>query len=101
MGKKLQDVFVYYGPWQPERLLPSTTCFFTKIRLFTIPWLALVSSEPNISHIYTPILGIASTLYAYEDGTDSKFRNVGIKSSDAGRLPKRHKTAFNHGERLK
>ena len=41
----------------------------------------------------TPILGITSTLHAYEDGTDSKFRNVGTTSSDAGRLPKRHNTA--------
>ena len=37
----------------------------------------------------TPILFITSTLYAYEDGTDSKFRNVATKSSDAGRLSKR------------
>ena len=41
------------------------------------------------------MLGITSTLNAYEDGTSSKFRNVGTKSSDAGRLPKRHNTAFN------
>ena len=40
----------------------------------------------------TQILGITSTLYAYEDGTDRKFRNVGTKSSDAGRLPKKHST---------
>ena len=50
----------------------------------------------------TQILGIISTLYAYEDGTDTEFRNVGTKSSDAGRLPKkntiRHST---HGESLK
>ena len=41
----------------------------------------------------TPVLGITSTLYAYEDGTDRKFRNVGTGSSDAGRLPKNHNTA--------
>ena len=41
---------------------------------------------------YTPILGIKSTLNAYEDGTASKFRNVGTKNSDAGRLPERHHT---------
>ena len=40
----------------------------------------------------TPILGITSTLNAYEDGTASKFRNVGTKTSDAGRFPKRHNT---------
>ena len=38
---------------------------------------------------------LASMLYAYEDGTASKFQNVGTKSSDAGRLPKKHNTAFN------
>ena len=43
----------------------------------------------------TQILGITSTLYACEDGTYRKFRNVGTKSSDAGRLPKKHNTAFN------
>ena len=43
----------------------------------------------------TPILGITSTFYAYENGTASKFRNVGTKSSDAERLPKRRNTAFN------
>ena len=41
------------------------------------------------------MLGIISTLYAYEDRTDSKFRNVGTKSSDVGRLPKKHNTPFN------
>ena len=57
----------------------------------------------HFSYLYpsNPILCINSTLYAYEDGTDSKFRNVGVKSSDAGRSPKRHNTAFNHGESLK
>ena len=40
-------------------------------------------------------LGITSTVYAYEDGTDRKFRNVGTESSDAGRLPKKHNTALN------
>ena len=35
-----------------------------------------------------------STLYAYEDGTASKFRNVDTKSSDAGRLLKKHNTAI-------
>ena len=36
-----------------------------------------------------------STLYAYEDGTVSKFRNVGTKNSDARRLPK---NAIRHSE---
>ena len=40
-----------------------------------------------------PILGITSTLYAYEDGMASKFRKVGTKSSHARRLPqKKHNT---------
>ncbi len=34
----------------------------------------------------------AYNFYAYEGGTDRKFRNVGTKSSDAGRLPKKHNT---------
>jgi hypothetical protein len=45
------------------------------------------------------------TLNAYEDGTVSKFRNVGTKSSDAGRLHKRHNMAtnenFSERQRLK
>ena len=41
-----------------------------------------------------------ATLYAYEDGTDSKFRNVGTESSRRAITPKRN-TAFNHGESLK
>jgi hypothetical protein len=40
-------------------------------------------------------LSITSVLYAYEDGTDSKFRNVSTESSDAGRLQKRRNTAIN------
>jgi hypothetical protein len=31
-------------------------------------------------------------LPAYEDGTDSVFRNVGIENSDAGELPRRKRT---------
>ena len=56
MGRKVQDIFAYYGPWQPKRPLPSTTCSSTKTRPFPIPWLALVNFEPNISRIYTPQL---------------------------------------------
>ena len=54
-------------------------------------------SAKHFPHLYpsTQILGITSTIYDYEDGTDIKFRNVGTRSSDAGRLPKRHNTAFN------
>ena len=40
-------------------------------------------------------MSITSTLYAYEDGTDSKFRNVSTNSPDAGRLPIRRNTVVN------
>ena len=43
----------------------------------------------------SPILGITSMLNACEDGMASKYQNVGTKSSDTGRLPKRHNTVFN------
>jgi len=33
-------------------------------------------------------------LSAYEDGTDRVFRNVGIKYSDAGELPRREHTTI-------
>ena len=64
---------------------------------FPIPLLLTGSGQlwaKHFPYLYpsTQILGITSTLYAYEDGTASKFRNVGTKSSDAGRLPKRHNT---------
>ena len=82
------------GPWQPKRPLPSRT------RPFPIP-LPLIDSSQLWTNIFRylypsfPILSITSTLNAYEDGAASKFRNVGTKSSDAWRLPKRHSTAFN------
>ena len=53
--------------------------------------------DKHFPYLYpsTQILDITSTLIAYEDGTDRKYRNVGTKSSDAGRLPKKHNKAFN------
>ena len=36
----------------------------------------------------------SSYLPAYEDGTERVFRNVGIKNSDAGELPRRKDTTF-------
>ena len=65
---------------------------------FPIPLSLIGSSQLWVKHfpyLYpsTPILVITSTLYAYEDGKDRKFRNVGTKGSDAGRLHKRHNTA--------
>jgi hypothetical protein len=38
---------------------------------------------------------------AYEDGTDSEFRNVGQKNTDAGDLPKRKQTTFGTRRKLK
>ena len=58
-------------------------------------WLKWAKHSPYLSPT-TQILVITSTLYAYEDGMDIKFRNVGTKSSHAGRLPKRHNTAMLH-----
>ena len=42
------------------------------------------------------ILGITSTLYAYEDGMARKSRNVGTKSSEAGRLPQKTQYCIQH-----
>ena len=69
--------------------------FLYQVRLLRIPLIG--SSQLLAKHfpyLYpsTPILRITSTLYAYEDGTDSKYRNVGTKSSGAGRLLQRHNT---------
>ena len=74
------------------------TCFSTKTRPFPIPRPLVASSQlwaKNFPYVHpsTQILCITSALYAYEDGTDIKFGNVGTKSSDAGRLPKGHNTA--------
>ena len=38
---------------------------------------------------------------AYEDGTDSEFRNVDNWNSDAGELPKKNTLHLEHGESLK
>ena len=58
----------------------------------TQSWLEPVRGRGDL-HPSTQILGITSVLYAYEDGTDRKFRNVGTKTLDAGRLPKKENTA--------
>ena len=104
MGRKLQDMFPYYDPWQTKRPPALHQLFLYQDPPLSHPLTG--SSEPwaqNFPYLCpsTPIMGITSTLNAYEDGTDRKFRNVGTKSSDAGRLPKRHNAAFNHGEILK
>ena len=38
---------------------------------------------------------------AYEDGTDSEFRNVGSWNSDAGELPKKEQITFRTWRKLK
>ena len=48
-------------------------------------------SERSIRSIF-----IGIELYAYENGTDKKFRNVGTKTSDAGRLPRRTQYGIQH-----
>jgi len=53
-----------------------------------------VSSET--SAIRTQTTGNYPKLHspAYEDGTDSEFRNVGYYNSDAGELPKKEHVTF-------
>ena len=47
--------------------------------------------------------GLSDTLHspAYEDGTDSEFRNVGSSNSDAGELPKKEQITFRIRRKLK
>jgi hypothetical protein len=54
-------------------------------------------SSQTFSRINTPNTlkpSHSSYLSAYEDGTKSVFRNVGIYNSDAGELPRRKQTTF-------
>jgi hypothetical protein len=59
----------------------------------------LVSPGPSPAHSHINITAPASptTLHtsAYEDGTDRRFRNVGIYKPDAGELPQRKFTITN------
>ena len=48
----------------------------------------------DISELTSHSVFVGVVLYAYEDGTASKFQNVGTKSSDAGRLPKKYNMAI-------
>jgi hypothetical protein len=57
-------------------------------------WLRLFF-EPNLPHINKPkILNPSYTSYllAYEDVTDTVFRNVGTRTTDAGESPSRKHT---------
>ena len=85
------DLLNVRSPSHPPVSLPRPAPFPIPLTASSQLW------EKKFPYLYpsTPILGITSTLYAYEDGMASKFRNVGTKSSDAGRLPKTHNTAFN------
>jgi hypothetical protein len=59
--------------------------------------------EPTFSCINTLTIlkpSYSSYLPAYEDGTDSVFRNVGIQNSDAGELPRRKHTTFTTRRKL-
>ena len=51
---------------------------------------------------YTPTFSTrhSSYLFAYEDGTDRVFRNVGIYNSEAGELPKKYIMYSEQGESL-
>ena len=77
MVPNLHHLFVYQDPPLSHPLIGSSQLW-----------------AKHFPYLYpsTPILGITSTIYAYEDGTANKFRNVGTKSSDARRLPRRHNT---------
>ena len=60
---------------------------------------ASVSAGVSKLSIRSPFIGVertSDTLYAYEDGTDRKFRNVGTKSSDAGRIPQKTQHCIQH-----
>jgi len=51
--------------------------------------------ECSETSAYNSSLTILRTSYpAYEDGTDTVFRNVGIQQSDAGEIPERIHTGF-------
>jgi len=45
-------------------------------------------TQPGINTPHNPSTDILHSP-AYEDGTDSEFRNVGYLNSDAGELPKK------------
>ena len=46
--------------------------------------------------VFIPLNSNPGYHYAYEDGTDRKFRKVDTKSSDAGRLPKKTQYCIQH-----
>ena len=60
-------------------------------------------SSPAYSRINITAPASPTTLhtYAYEDGTDRRFRNVGIYKPDAGNYPKGNLLYSVHGESLK
>ena len=83
------------GPWHTKTASALHHLFLYQDPLLSHP---LIGSSQlwakHIPYLYpsTPTLGITFMLNAYEDGTASKFWNVGTKRSDARRLPKRHNT---------
>jgi len=57
-----------------------------------------MSSETSAIRTQTPGMKYSP---AYEDGTDSEFRNVGNQNSDAGELPKKEQITFRTRRKLK
>ena len=64
----------------------------TPLSLFSECFVCLLNAFPS-SFSFAEML---TMLYAYADGTASKFQNVSTKNSDARRLPKKHNTLFKH-----
>ena len=58
------------------------------------------SFSADVSELSIRSIFIGVQLYAYEDGTHRKFRNVGTKSSDAGRLPRKTQHGIQHTEKV-
>ena len=74
----------------------------TPYRHTTSYWLChfLAPTQPHINTPHNPSTDIFHSP-AYEDGTDSEFRNVGYQNSDAGELPKKEQVTFRTQRKLK
>ena len=79
--------------------------FCTLNRPHPLPAFLLVSPDPSPAYSRINITAPESptTLHtsAYEDGTDRRFRNVGIYKPDAGELPYRKFTIFSTRRKFK
>ena len=92
----LPDPRLYTSPTTPSR--PSWTAPYLCIT-FQLAWLAPVPF-PTTVYMASPFLTPHSLLPAFEDGTDTWFRNVGILYIDAGEIPKRKYTIFKSRRKL-